>query len=157
MNTAPTILAAALAAISIPLLLSCTGSSETEVDPIDPDVFVAVMASLSQVHEDREAQADSIREEILRDHGVTAEQLLAFAGKAGRDPARMGVLAGQIAEASDSIAVVRGPLEPVTPEEVATPETRPPQTRPEVARAVDDESRRTRLDSLRRRFRREQP
>jgi len=153
MNTAPKILTTALAAISIPLLLSCTSSPETAADPIDPDVYVAVMASLSQVDDDGQTRADSAREEVLREHGITAEQLLAFAERVGRDPSRMGMLADQIAAASDSIAALRRP----PAEEVTTPETVSTRARPSVEAEEADKSRRTRLDSLRQEFERTRP
>lgn len=164
MNTASRILTTVPATVSLLLALGCNSSQEQRVDPIEPGAFVSVMANLAQVSqfppdgsgaEDREARADSLREEVLRDHGITAEQLLAFADQVGRDPSRMEELAQRIAVVNDSLTALRDPAEVPTAEEVSAPPSA--TTRPGPATKADDESFRNRLDSLRQEFRRTRP
>jgi hypothetical protein len=132
---------------------------------MEPAVFVSVMAHLSQVYqfpppgtpaEDRDARADSLRSQILRDHGVTAEQLIEFAELVGRDPTRMEGLAEQIAAMNDSLTAARDPAEPATPE-AATPSVATPRPREAEPSTEKEQSMRSRLDSLRLEFRRSQP
>jgi hypothetical protein len=169
MNTAPRNLTIGLAIISLPLVLSCTSSQEQGVDPIEPEVFVSVMANLSQVYqfppdgsgaEDREARADSLRQSILRQHGISAEQLLAFADQVGRDPSRMEELAEQIAVINDSLTAQRDPAEDATEvptsQEVSESAGAPPPPSPGTE-ADNDKSFRNRLDSLRQEFGRTRP
>lgn len=154
-----------LAVACLPLLAGCDGASDPIEGSLDPAVFVSVMANLSQVYqfpppgslaEDRDARADSLRSQILRDHGVTAEQLIEFAERVGRDPTRMEELAERIAAVNDSLTAERDPAELAGPEQVSLPVVVPPARE---ARPRDDEeqSMRSRLDSLRLEFRRSQP
>lgn len=86
---------------------------------IDPEVYVAVMGELADLSkypppatdaEDRQAQTDSAREEILNVHGVSAPELLAFAKSAGSNPTLMETLAEQIATIADSLGEIRASL-----------------------------------------------
>ncbi len=107
----------AVLAIAPTLALPACGRSASGLDDaMDPEVYVAVMGELADLHryspagtdgEDRQARADSARQMILKAHGVTAQHLLAFAESAGSDPARMETLADLIATIADSLAAIR--------------------------------------------------
>lgn len=162
MNTASRLLITALATAALPPISGCTGTQEQGSDPIAPEVFVSAMAHLSQVHQfppggsasaGVEARADSLREEILREHGITAEQLIAFAEHVGREPSRMEELAELIASLNDSLTAERDPADIPTTEEVSAPAADVAQPSP-LREAEKDQSIRRRLDSLRNEFRR---
>ena len=149
----------------LPLAAGCDGGSSPIEGTMDPEVFVSVMAQLSQVYQfppagtladDRHARADSLRSQILREHGVTAEQLIEFAERAGRDPTRMEELAERIAALNDSLTAARDPAEATTPEAM-TPRVAAPRTREAQPPDEEEQSMRSRLDSLRLEFRRSQP
>lgn len=100
-------------------LTACRDATGGLDDRIDPEVYVAVMGELADLSkypppaedaEDRQAQADSAREEILSAHGVSAPELLAFAKSAGSNPTLMETLAEQIAAIADSLGEVRASL-----------------------------------------------
>lgn len=115
MNTA----LARLATLSIvPTLVAvgCRPGPAGDDDPIAPDTYVAAMAELADLRRfpppgddrtDRDARADSMRAEILQAHGVTPEDLLAFAEHVGPDPERMEDLTERIATLTDSLAGLR--------------------------------------------------
>jgi hypothetical protein len=76
------------------------------------DTYVEVMVELTRLRRlppsargapERERLSDSIRADILSRHGVTAEQVVAFADFVGRDPTLMMGLSQAISERSDSI------------------------------------------------------
>ena len=167
MNTAPRTITTALAAYSLLLIIGCSDAPELSEDPIESDTFVSVMASLSQIRQfppagtagvDREARADSMREAILREHGITADQLLEFAEKVGEDPDRMVALAERIAEVSDSMAALRDPPEPIGAMDVeVASETARSRPLPDAVTDEKQGSLRGRLDSLRQEFGRPAP
>jgi hypothetical protein len=108
--------------------VACRGPS-TPPDQVSDEVFVQVMTRLVLIDSDSprrspqelpEAAADSAREELLAEYGVSAAELLHFASRAGRDPRRMERVWVRIAAAVDSVRAERresgaeeGPAEPL--------------------------------------------
>jgi hypothetical protein len=96
-------------------LTACDNGGEQSVSlPMPQDTYVDVMVELTRLRRkppsargapERERLADSMRAEILERHGVTPEDLLAFADVAGRDPTLMMGLSQAIAELGDSLEV----------------------------------------------------
>lgn len=90
------------------------GSADSEfAAPVDVDTYVTAMAELSDLERfpppgsdeaARAERADSARRDILERHGVTADELLAFAEAAGAQPHRMVEIMDRIVEVSDSLA-----------------------------------------------------
>lgn len=101
-------------AVAAAVATGACGSDEPEFrGPIDGDSYVAVMAELADLGRfpppgsdsaARSARADSARQAILDRHGVTADELLAFAEAAGARPDLMVELTDRIVELSDSMA-----------------------------------------------------
>jgi hypothetical protein len=80
--------------------------------PITEESYVAAMADLARVRRhpprgrgqyERERLADSVRTDALLRHGVTAEELIAFADVVGSDPGRMQSLTERIESFADSL------------------------------------------------------
>ena len=102
-----------LCLLLFPVLAGCAERDEQATQlPMSQGTYVDVMAELTRLRRlpppargepERERLADSIRAEILLRHGVTAEQLVAFADVAGRDPTLMMGLSQAIAERADSV------------------------------------------------------
>ena len=98
-------------------MAACEPAAPEPALPLDPDTYVAVMAELTDVRRfppsgpdeaTRNARADSARRQILDRHGVTADELLAFAELVGPDPDRMLELTERIVAVSDSLAREQG-------------------------------------------------
>ncbi len=159
---------AALAIAPTLVVFGCRPDTAGVDDPIAPDIYVAVMAELADLRRfppsgddraDRDTRADSMRAEILQAHGVTPEELLAFAEQVGPDPERMEVLTERIATLTDSLADLRDtaavidsaePLREVA--DVTTADTaasRPAGATPPRGELVPPSSLRDRLDSMR--------
>lgn len=102
--------------LAVALLLAaaagCAGPERTDA-PIPEPVYVEVMARLAAVrtaadpgrHRDplAPARADSLREAVLREHGVRRSELKEFARVVGDEPERMRRLWERIASRSDSL------------------------------------------------------
>jgi hypothetical protein len=151
-------------AVALTLVFSACSDGTAGVDTaINPELYVAVMGELADLRrfppegigsEDVRVLSDSAREAILKTHGVTAPELLAFARISGSDPARMEMLAAQISAVTDSLAVLRDSAQaeigtaqpdsaPYAPEITPTTSARPDS--PDSLAAA----RRLRLDSIR--------
>jgi hypothetical protein len=159
---------AALAIAPTLVVFGCRPDTAGGDDPIAPDTYVAVMAELADLRRfpppgddrsDRDARTDSMRVEILRAHGVTPEELLAFAEHVGPDPERMEALTERIATLTDSLAGLRDTATVNDPEDLPSPgvgvatsdtaaslpvEESPPDREQALPRSLRD-----RLDSLR--------
>lgn len=86
-----------LVALASALLLGCGGPAEPAV--IDRETFIETWVDLRlTVLHARGVLTDSARERVLREHGATEEDLLAFADEHGRDPAYMLELWTEVAE-----------------------------------------------------------
>ncbi|MCL7974618.1 MAG: hypothetical protein M8835_08705 [marine benthic group bacterium] len=105
------------------LLTSCgeTGTGDRATLPVPRDTYVRSMAELARLRRrpppargapERERLADSARTEILTRHGVSAEDLVAFADVAGRDPTLMMEISQAIAELGDSMDAELAPGNP---------------------------------------------
>ncbi len=153
---------ARLAALAIAptLALPACGQTTSDFDDVmDPATYVAVMGELADVRrhlpagtddEDRQARADSARKAILKAHGVTAKQLLAFAENAGSDPTRMETLADLIAVRADSLAAIRDTIVAESANAVSDPlADTPADTGAQRAADPGISQLSTRLDSLR--------
>lgn len=109
-----------VALLALPVLAGCADANEQAAQlPFPQDTYVDVMVELTRLRRlpppargepERERLSDSIRADILARHGVTADQVVAFADVAGRDPTLMMGLSQAIAERSDSLqaALARG-------------------------------------------------
>jgi hypothetical protein len=95
---------------------ACDSGAADPAPPIDADTYAEVMAELTDLRrfpppgksgEERSERADSIRRAILERHGVTADELLAYAEIVGPDPDRMIEIAERIVTISDSLAAAR--------------------------------------------------
>ena len=90
------------------------GPAEPEFQgPIDIDTYVVVMSELADLgrfpppgsdETTRSARADSVRRDILEQHGVTPDELLEFAESAGANPDLMVEIIDRIVVVSDSLA-----------------------------------------------------
>lgn len=154
---------AALAIAPTLALPACGQNASGLDDAMDSEVYVAVMGELADLRryslartdgEDRQVRADSARRVILNTHGVTAQQLLAFAESAGSDPTRMETLADLIAVIADSLAAIRDTIRDTivaaTSDTVSdTLDDTPVGFRVRSAADPQPSQLRTRLDSLR--------
>jgi len=111
-------------AVALTLVFSACSDGTAGVDTaINPELYVAVMGELADLSrfppegtnsEDLQVLSDSAREAILKTHGVTAPELLAFARSSGSNPARMEMLADQISAIADSLSELRDSLQAET-------------------------------------------
>lgn len=89
---------------------ACAGPERTAA-PLPDSVYVPVMARLSAVAAARsdadeplgDERADSVRKAVLREHGVSPEELEEHARSLGDEPGRMRRLWERIVELSDSL------------------------------------------------------
>lgn len=105
---------------------SCAGPERTAA-PVPEDVYVEVMARLAAVrsasdpgrHRDPvpEGRADSLREAVLREHGVGRAELKEFARVVGDEPERMRGLWERIAARVDSLQSAGWPEDSLPGEE----------------------------------------
>ena len=135
---------------AIPLLLALAGawpgvacSERPAADAGLPDsVYVRVLARLQLIPSSTDSAsritADSLRARVLAEHGVNAEQLLAFAKAVGRQPERSQAIWEEIGAAVDSIREAEG-LEPpsVGSDSATTGISIGPDERDPVAAPVD--------------------
>jgi len=99
---------------------ACAGPERSEA-PVAEDVYVEVMSRLAAIHAAADsgraaepltrARADSLRSEVLRDHGVTRSDLEAFARVVGDEPGRMKALWERIGAAADSLSEAGWPVD----------------------------------------------
>lgn len=105
--------------ITLSTVLLAAGAAGCETTPPEPngpisaDTYVAVMSGLADLkrfplpgpdYVTRTARADSARQAILDRHGVTVDELLAYAEQLGSHPNRMLAVTDQIIIVTDSLA-----------------------------------------------------
>lgn len=109
-----------MAATATTVGAACAGPERSEA-PVAEDVYVEVMSRLAAIHAAADsgrvaeplsgARADSLRSEVLRDHGVTRSELKAFARVVGDEPRRMKALWERIGAATDSLSEAGWPVD----------------------------------------------
>lgn len=117
-----------VAAALVVAAAGCAGPERSE-PPLPEDVYVEVMARLSAIRSATDpgrtasplpdARADSIRREVLREHGVSRSELKAFARVVGDEPERMKALWKEVSATADSLREAGWPAgaESAAPEE----------------------------------------
>lgn len=108
--------AAILTAAILAAPIACDSAGPEPRGPIDDDTYVAVMSELADLRRfpsrgrdrmSRDAATDSARRAVLDHHGVTVDELLAFAEILGGQPARMVEISERISAVTDSLAELR--------------------------------------------------
>lgn len=95
---------------------ACDSDGPTAQGPVAFDTYATVMGELADLQRfppsgpderTRAARADSIRQAILDRHGVTADEMLAYAETIGQQPRLMLEVSDRIATITDSLARLR--------------------------------------------------
>jgi hypothetical protein len=107
---------AASAAVLLLLVAACEAAAPEVTTGMGETVYADVVSDLADLQRfpppgadstARRARADSVRQSILDQYGVTAEELLGFAERVGLDPKRMESISVRIVARTDSLARAR--------------------------------------------------
>lgn len=100
----------------VALCAACGGTSDTRAEvSVADSTYISIMVELMLLDTDPsvspseagETALDSLRAEVLRGHGVSASEVLAFARAAGTDPLRMQTIWERITQVYDSARIAR--------------------------------------------------